>query len=132
MNIGEKISMLKDSLGFKSYTEYGKAVDLPGDWLLQLSKKEVVTTVDVTRLIKIAGYHNISLDQLLGVNEGGENNTINLKKDLPDNDIFKMIEDIQIELKDNAKFMGYEMNKECKNIAFDSLEILKGLIKSNL
>jgi len=131
MNIGEKVLMLKESLGFKNFAEYGKAVGLPGDWLLQLSKKDNVTTIDITRLIKLANYHNINLDELL--KDDVKEYIVDIKKDLPDDDIAKIIENIQIKL-DNGEvyFNGLIINSDCKSIINDSLEILKGLIKNNL
>ena len=131
MNIGEKISLLKDSCGFKNYVDYGKAVGLSGDWLLELSKKESVKSIDITRLIKIAELHEITLDELLKDENG--NYVIDIKEDLPKSDVGKMVDCIQKQLEENeVKFDGCLMNKECIELAKDGLEVLKGLIKSNL
>jgi len=89
MNIGEKIFQLKESMGFKNYAEYGKAIGLPRDWLLELSKKDSIQTIDITRLIKITEYHKITLDDLLKDNE--DNLVVDIKSNLPENNIGKLI-----------------------------------------
>lgn len=85
MTIGEKITLLKESARFKNYQDFGKAVGLSGDWLLDLSKKQEVSTIDITRLIKIADYFNVTLDWLLKDNDNDY--IIDVKKDLAEDDI---------------------------------------------
>jgi len=131
MNYGEKLTKLKDSLGIKHWTKYGEIVSVPGGWLADQSKKESVQIVDIPRLIKIVEYHHISLDYLLKDNI--EESAIVRNDNLLENDIIVMIDNIQKQLNEkNVCFNGYTMNKECKNITSDSLEILKEFIKSNL
>jgi len=131
MNYGEKLTKLKDSLGIKHWTKYGEIVGVPGGWLADQSKKEFVQIVDIPRLKKIVEYHYISLDYLL--KDDNEESVIVKNDNLLENDIIVMIDNIQKQLNEkDICFNGYTINKECKEITFDSLEILKEFIKSNL
>lgn len=131
MTIGEKISLLKESAGFRNYQEFGKAVGLSGDWLLDLSKKQDVSTIDITRLIKIADYFNVTLDWLLKDNDN--NYIIDVKKDLAEDDIGVMLDNVQNKINEgNTKFYGYFMSNEVSKLAYDSIDIIKKLIKQNL
>ena len=131
MTIGEKIALLKESAGFKNYQEFGKVVGLSGDWLLDLSKKQDVSTIDITRLIKIADYFNVTLDWLLKDNDNDY--IIDVKKDLAEDDIGIMLDNIQNKINEgNAKFYGYSMNNEVSKLANDAIDIVKKLIKQNL
>jgi hypothetical protein len=131
MNYGEKITKLKDSTIYKHWTKYGEAIGVSGEWLAEQAKKEMAQTADIPRLIRIVEYHQVSLDYLLRNDEG--NYTIDKVSGLSDNDIGKMIDNIQEQIKSNEiKFYGYSMNKECVALTEDALEVLKGLIKSNL
>lgn len=130
MNIGQKIQLLKDSMGFRNYQEFGKAVGLSGDWLVDLSKKEAITMVDITRLIKIADYANITLDNLLKDNKEW---TIDIKEGLPEDDIGIMLDNINNRLNNkNNKFYGYSMNNEAVKLTQDTIDEVKKLIKENL
>lgn len=131
MNIGEKINLLYERSGYKNYADWGKAMGLPGDWLLDMKKKETIKTVDITRLIIIAEYNQITLDELLKDNDG--NYVIDMQSELEDNDVYRMLNQIQLELqKSNSKFNGCLMNRNCIEITYDAIDILKGLIKNNL
>lgn len=134
MNIGQKINLLFERSGYKNYADWGKAMGLPGDWLLDMKKKETIKTVDVTRLITIAEFNQITLDELLKDDTG--NYIIDTKNDLEDNDILKMLVKIQNQLQENeeneAKFNGFAMSKESIEITYDAVDILKGLIRDNL
>lgn len=131
MNYGEKLIKLKDSTSIKHWTKYGETIGVPGEWLAEQAKKDSVQTIDISRLVKIVEYHNISLDYLFR-NDDRES-PVNKNDNLEDDDIFVMIENIQIKLQDkNVKFNGYTMSNDCKDIASDGLEVLKSLIKSNL
>ena len=130
MNIGQKINMLFERSGYKNYADWGKAMGLPSDWLLDLKKKDTIKTIDITRLIVIADYNQITLDELLKDNG---NYIVDMMTDLPDNDIYKLLNQIQIKLqKTEVKFNGYIMNKNGKDVAYDAIDVLKGLIRSNL
>jgi len=131
MTIGEKITLLKESAGFKNYQEFGKAVGLSGDWLNDLSKKQDVSTIDITRLIKIADYFNVTLDWLLKDNDN--NYIIDVKKDLAEDDIGVMLDNIKNKISEgNTKFYGYSMNNKVSKLANDAIDIIKKLIKQNL
>lgn len=131
MNIGQKINMLFERSGYKNYKEWGKAMGLPGDWLLDMNKKETLDIVNIARLQVIADYNQMSVDELLKDNHG--NSVLDKKRKLPDNDIVVLLDQLQTELKkDDVKFNGFTMNQDCKNITFDAVQVLKGLIKSNL
>lgn len=130
MNIGQRINTLFERSGYKNYADWGKAMNLSGDWLLDMKKKDIIKTVDITRLITIAEYNHISLDWLLS---DSDNSFVDIQTELPDNDIGVMFNQIQKQLQeDEVRFNGFPMNDDCKEIAFDSIDILKGLIKSNL
>lgn len=131
MNIGQKINLLFERSGYKNYADWGKAMGLPGDWLLDMKKKETIKTVDITRLITIAEYNNITIDELLKDNDG--NYIIDMNSELEDNDIYKMLIKIQEQFQENeVKFNGFIMTRESKDIALDAIDVLKGLIQSNL
>jgi uncharacterized protein YpuA (DUF1002 family) len=131
MNIGEKINTLFERSGYKNYADWGKAMGLPGDWLLDLKKRDTIKTVDITRLMIIAEYNHISIDELLKDNDG--NYVIDMKSNLADNDINKMLTQIQEQLQTTeVYFNGFVMSQPSKDIAFDVVDILKGLIKSSL
>jgi len=131
MNIGQKINILFERSGYKNYADWGKAMGLPGDWLLEIKKKNNIEMINIKRLIKIAEYNQVTIDWLLDNNDN--NYIVDMVNDLADNDICKMFDQIQTELqKDEVKFNGFIMSKDCKNIIFDAVDVLKGLTKSNL
>ncbi len=131
MNIGQKINILFERSEYKNYADWGKAMGLPGDWLLDLKKKDTIKTVDITRLMVIADYNQITIDWLLKDNNG--NYIIDIRDSLPDNDIYNMLRQIQNQLQnDDVKFNGYMMNQESKDITIDAIDVIKGLIKNNL
>ena len=99
--------------------------------MLDLSKKQNVSTIDITRLIKIADYFNITLDWLLKDNDN--NYIIDVKKDLAEDDIGIMLDNIQNKINEgNAKFYGYFMGNEASKLANDAIDVVKKLIKQNL
>jgi len=131
MNFGEKINMLFEQSGCKNYKEWGEVIGLSGDWLLEIRKRETLGMVNIDRLQIIADYNQISIDELLKDDDG--NSVLDKKRKLPDNDIVKMLDQLQTELKkEGIKYNGFTMNQECKDITFDAIDVLKGLIRSNL
>jgi uncharacterized protein YpuA (DUF1002 family) len=131
MNIGQKINKLFERSGYKNYADWGKAMGLPGDWLLDLKKKETIKTIDITRLIIIAQYNQITLDELL--KDNNDNYILDINSGMEDNDIYKLLGQIQTQLEENeVKFNGFIMNKESKEITYDVIDVLKGLIGNNL
>lgn len=131
MTIGQKIGMLKNNSGYKNYQELGKVIGVSGDWLNDLSKKDNITTIDITRLIKIAEYFNISLDWLL--KDENDNYVVDIQQGLSENDIGIMIDKVQEKIAEgNNQLYGIAMTKESEQIAVDALDIVKNLIKQNL
>jgi transcriptional regulator with XRE-family HTH domain len=129
LTVGQKIAAYKENLGFKNYAEFGKAAGLSGDWLNDLSKKDTLQTVDITRLIKLTEYLNITLDDLLK-----DNNEciIDTPVDLPENDIYKLLIDIQNRLQDDGNtFNGTAMNDITVKLVSDSIDIIYKLVKAN-
>lgn len=131
MNIGQKIQTLKESMNFKDYQEMGRAIGLSGDWIKDsLSKKESITNVDITRLIKIAEYFNTTLDWLL---KDKDEWIIETKAGLESDDIGIMLDKIKNRLCEaNNKFYGCNMNKEAVELSKDTIEEVKKLIQDNL
>ncbi len=131
MNIGQKINTLFERSEYKNYADWGKAMGLPGDWLLDMKKRDTIKTIDITRLITITEYNQITIDELLKDNNG--NYIIDMQSDLADNDVYMMLNQIEMQLQENdVKFNGFAINKDCKEITIDAIEVLKGLIKNNL
>jgi len=128
MNIGQKINLLFEQSGYKTYADWGRAMNLPGDWLLDMKKKDSIEIGNIKRLIIFAEFNHITLEELLKNNRVVDKNEL-----LPDNDICRMLYQIQLQLQENENnFNGSIMTKDCKEIAFDAIEVLKGLIRSNL
>ena len=130
MNIGKKISFIKENMGYKNYQEFGKAVGVNGDWLVDLSKKETVQMVDVTRLIVIVEHFGVTLDWLL---EDEKEDTPTAKSNLSEDDIGVMLDNIKTKIKEEKdnKFYGYSMHKISK-LAYDGIDTITKLLKSNL
>ena len=130
MNIGKKIVALKEGSGFKNYQEFGAAVGINGDWINELSKKDIIQTVDITRLIKICDYFNVTLEWLLS---DKNNCTFSLMEGVAFDDICNMLNQIEVRLKGrNNAFNGCPMNEHSVELAKESVGIIKALIKQNL
>ena len=134
MSIGQKIIMLKDSCGFKNFQDFGRAIGYeekePGRWLSDMSKKESLQTVDITKIQKLCDYCNVSLDWFLNNKEDKE---FIIKDNLKDFDIGVMLDNIQLQLKtDDNYFYGYILNKESNRLINDSIDLIKNLVKNNL
>lgn len=127
MNIGQKINLLFERSDYKNYADWGRAMNLSGDWLNDMKKKDTIKTVDITKLIIFTEFNHITLEELLK-----NDRSIDFNDDLPDNDIKQMLNKIQIQLKDESKFENFIMNEASKEITYDAIDVLKGLIKSNL
>lgn len=128
MNIGQKIEILFQKSEYKNYADWGRAMNLPGDWLNDMKKKDIVKTVDINKLIIFTEFNHITLEELLK-----NDRLIDLNDNLPDNDIKQMLNKIQIQLnEDESRFENYIINETCKEITYDAIDVLKGLIKDNL
>lgn len=132
MNIGEKIVLLKENMGFKNWAEFGKFVGLSGEWIKDsLSKKSTITTVDITRLIKIASKFNVTLDWL--VSDDDKDLDLNATQNLALDDIGLLLNNIKETVNNgNAKFYGTVMNEVVSKLTVDSIDIIKKLIQQNL
>ena len=65
--------------------------------------------------------------------DNDNNYIIDIKKDLAEDDIALMFDDIQSKINEgNAKFHGYSMNDKVSKLANDAIDIVKKLIKQNL
>lgn len=130
MNIGQKINTLYERSGYKNYADWGKAMGIPGDWLNDLKKKTTIKTVDIERLITIAKYNQVTIDWLLA---DDNNYGIDINTNLADNDIIKMLSEIQKQLQETeVKFNGFAMRQGCKDITSDAIDVLKQIIQNNL
>mgnify|MGYP001355720744 CR=1 FL=1 len=130
MNVGQKIQLLKESMGFKNYQEFGKFVGLSGDWCLELSKKKDITTIDITRLITICNKFKVTLDWLLF---DVENINIDIKEGYPDNDVGTMLDNIIKQAQtDKTFYYGTELSKQNRQLVIDIIEEVKRLIHDNL
>lgn len=127
LNYGEKLTKLKDSLNIKYFADYGKIVGVSGDWLNDNSKKENPSAVNIQNLIKIADYHNISLDYFFRE----DINTIE-NNELQPNDVGFTLEDLKRNIDNYESFYNIKLNDEAKRILLDGIEVLKGLVKSKL
>ena len=65
MNVGEKICSFKEKLGHRNYQEFGRAADVSGDWINELSKKPEIKVTDMNNVIRLCGYLGITIDQLV-------------------------------------------------------------------
>lgn len=131
MTTGLKIALLKERLGFKNYREYGDFVGLSGDWLLDITKKAAITTVDVTRLVKIAVKCKVSLDWLL---IDKSNDDIIIVDHLDNNDLLVKLNDLQqfVNESDTVFFKGILLNENTTQLTSDGIKVLKQLINSRI
>lgn len=135
MNIGQKIQKLKESMCFKDYQAMGKAIGFtgkePGGWLLDLSKKDTIQTVDISKLMRVANYFNISLDWLLN-DDSDIAITVGIDN-LSDDDIGVQLKIISTNLSNGSnKFYGYSMKRETIKLAIDAIDEIQKIIKENL
>jgi hypothetical protein len=131
LNIGEKVSLYKERLGFKNYAEFSKAAGLQGDWLLEVSKKTELKLVDMNNLIKLSEYLRIPIDQLVKDDIQLPNiQNVELKYIQDCTDIGVLVDELIALLdSDNIKMYGSELPKQSKEIGKASLDVVKTLIK---
>lgn len=129
MNIGKKITLLKESAGFKNYKEFGDFVGLSNDWCLELSKKQEINTIDITRLIQIANKFNVTVDWLLSDVDGED-----IQDQLfSDEDISSILGKLQTKIKnEDCYFEGTLLNSDATKLAYDSINVVKKLLRQNL
>jgi hypothetical protein len=129
MNIGERISLYKERLGFRNYAEFSKAVGLKNDWLLETSKKSEIKVVDIGNLIKLSEYLQISIDELVKDDTPVEEITTIDNEKISD----KLKEIIFIlDNEDEVRLDGQLLNDKAKQVFKDGLEVCKQLTRQYL
>lgn len=132
MNVGEKICLYKERLKFRNYQEFGRAADVSGDWINELSKKSKIKLTDMDNVVKLCGYLKISIDQLVKDDE--------TESKFVENTDIKDIEDIgfllnnmvQLLYKEEVKIDNVPMNDKAKQICIDSINVVRTLVKQHL
>jgi transcriptional regulator with XRE-family HTH domain len=137
MTIGEYITNAKNKLGYKSFADMARILDVPSAFLLRLSKvqnKDELKQENVENLERLANFLMISINDLINpktIDKIDENYELNYLKDC--DDVLIAIKELsQLTLKSDLKYDGYEMTNESKQILKDSLEVIKKLVKSKL
>lgn len=130
MNISKKMKILYESINCKNWQEFGKFVGINGDWCLELSKKKDVSTIDITRLLKICYKFNISIDWFLS--DDNEDVLFGIQQGYPDEDIGVMLDKIIIQTNENSKYYDTPLKKEGAFLVKDCIYEVKKLIQNNL
>lgn len=132
MNIGEKISLYKEKLGFRNYQDWGKAVGINGSWILDLSKKDEVSFIDINNLKKLADYLNVTIDQLLKDDE--EPTSYDELKTLDSKDLYVIMKKIIFILdnEEEVRIDGKLLNSQAKSTCKDSLQVVEQLVRQYL
>jgi hypothetical protein len=129
MNFGGKLQILYKSMNFKNWQEFGKFVDISGEWCLEKSKKKELTIVEVDRIIKICNKFNVTKDWLLS---DDDTSVIEIKEGYSDNDIGTMLDKIILQVKEPSQYYGTNLNKTNSVLIADTIEEVKRLIQDNL
>lgn len=137
MNVGEKISLFKERLGFRNFQEFGKAVGVSGDWINELSKKTEIKITDVSNLYMLCKSLDISIEQLIKNDEEKQLvETVDVKNiniTTECNDINVVINEVVNLLeKEDITIEGKLLNNHAKQILRDSLKVAIMLAKQNL
>lgn len=137
MNVGEKISLFKERLGFRNFQEFGKAVGVSGDWINELSKKTEIKITDVSNLYMLCKSLDISIEQLIKNDEEKQLvETVDVKNiniTTECNDINVVINEVVNLLeKEDITIEGKLLNNHAKQIFRDSLKVAIMLAKQNL
>ena len=132
MNVGEKICLYKERLGHKNYQDFGRAADVSGDWINELSKKSEIKVTDMNNIIKICEYLGISIDQLVKDNESLKEESIK-NIDINSEDIGVLLNNMIILLqKEGVKMNNVAMNDKSREVCKDALNVVKTLVKQHL
>lgn len=110
----------------------GRAADVSGDWINELSKKSKIKLTDMDNVVKLCGYLKISIDQLVKDDE--------TESKFVENTDIKDIEDIgfllnnmvQLLYKEEVKIDNVPMNDKAKQICIDSINVVRTLVKQHL
>ena len=132
MNVGEKICLYKERLKHRNYQEFGRAADVSGDWINELSKKPEIKITDMNNVIKLCEYLKITIDQLVKDDETLEEEIIE-NIDLNSEDIGILINNMIILLqKEGVKMNNVAMNDKSREVCKDALNVVKTLVKQHL
>lgn len=129
MTIGEKVTLLKDRLGFKDFQAFGKWTGINGSWLLDQSKKTELITANIDLYKKLAIACNISLDWLL-LDDISE--CVIPVTNLDSNDLLYKLNEIQQGISTETTFNGIQLNDKQKELVVDGIDVLKQLINSGI
>lgn len=134
LNIGEKICLFKERLSFRNFQEFGRAADVSGDWINELSKKSEIKVTDMNNIIKLSEYLGITIDQLVKNDEFNVGKIEDLIVDINDTeDIGVLINNMILLLKkDEVKMNNVLMNEKSRKVCEDSLNVVKVLVKQHL
>lgn len=137
MNVGEKISLYKEKLGFKTFNEFGRAAGISGSWIGDISKKEEIKQVnDMNNVIKLCKYLGITIDQLVINDDSNIKNfesvgLTNINSNCEDIGII-INEMISLLNKPNIKMDGSLLNDKSKQMCKNALDVVKTLIRQQL
>jgi DNA-binding Xre family transcriptional regulator len=129
MNVGEKVSLYKDKLGFKNYQEFGKTVGVSGDWINELSKKDEIKFIDMNNLTKLCSYLNVTIDQLVRNDDVSPMSNkaaalLNINENC--NDIGAVFNEIVLLLdKEDIRLDGILLNDVAKQACKDALDVVR-------
>lgn len=129
MTIGEKVTLLKDRLGFKDFQAFGKWTGINGSWLLDQSKKTELITANIDLYKKLAIACNISLDWLL-LDDISE--CVIPVTNLDSNDLLYKLNELQQGISTETTFNGIQLNDKQKELVVDGIDVLKQLINSGI
>jgi len=133
MNIGEKITSYKEKLGFRDYKEFSSAAGVSNSWLLELSKKTEVLTIDINNLIKLCDYLNVDIQQLIKDDDVEEINSVSIDHITDCNDIGILLKELAtLANQTELKMDGVVMNARARAIFKDSLYAVTQLTKQHL
>ena len=135
MNVGEKICSYKERLNHKNFQDFGRAADVSGDWINELSKKSEIKVTDMNNIIKLCGYLGISIDQLVKDDEIEiiESKGLEIIDINNANDIGILIDNMIALLgREGIKMNNVNMNDKSKEVCKDALNVVKTLIKQHL
>lgn len=130
MNHGEKLALIKER-NFKTYSDFGKYVDVSSDWILGIVKKGTATMTDITNFIKISVKMKYPLDWLL---IDRPNDDIVVIDDLRENDLLVKLNELQklVDESEDVYFNDTLLSKESTRLASDGIKVLKQLINSGI
>lgn len=137
LNIGEKVSLYKEKLEFKNYQDFARVVGVNGSWLLDLSKKNDISYIDINNLLKLCEYLGVTVDSFIKddiVDSEKSKDIGSISNNLGGyDDIGILIDELNVLLeKDSVKLNGLLMNEKSKRICKDSLSVVKTLSRQYL